>query len=175
MKKIIFISILIFSFSFTGFGFFVDKKILDAYFNISYYTNKTDNTVTYYYDYNKYMTNTISMSAIHFSDSKDNNVHVSLSIYSENKLNDSIEEIHFFNDDFMATFSVSYMEGNYLLVSMVDFILFGKISRLKTILMFKTGNVKMMYNFNNIVYKYDIDDKTSSMVSKIMNSYNSSL
>nr|WP_270817864.1 hypothetical protein [Brachyspira hyodysenteriae] len=156
------------------FSFFVDKKILDAYFDISYHTNRNDNSITYFYYYNKYITNSISMEAVYYSDStNENNISVHLIIYPENKLDDSIEEIHFFNDDFMSTFTVSYMEGNYLLISIVNFILFDEISRLKTILMFKNGGVKMMYNFNNIVYKYNIDDKTSSMVYKIMNNYNS--
>ena len=38
---------------------------------------------------------------------------------------------------------------------------------IKTIKMFQNGNVQMMYNYKGKIYKYPIDDKTSSMVAKI--------
>lgn len=169
MKKILLILTLLFAFSFSAFGFFVDKRILDAYFKIYYPENKTP--YDYMYIYNRNKTNTITMYAPYISSANKNQADVKMQIFTDIILDDTVKEISFFNDDFISTFSASYIYANNLSIISVfdfDYKLFDDTSKIKTIKMFQNGNVQMMYNYKGKTYKYPIDDKTSSIVSKML-------
>lgn len=170
MKKILLIFALLFSFSFLAYGLTVNKTILDAYFEIYYPENKAP--YDYMYIYNRNKTNTITMFAPYTSSDNKNEIDVNFQIFTDIILDNTVKEVSFFNDDFIATFSASYIHINNLSVISVfdfDYKLFDNVSKSKTIKMFQNGNVQMMYNYKGKTYKYPIDDKTSSMVAKIFN------
>ncbi|MEI0603810.1 hypothetical protein R4K55_06270 [Brachyspira alvinipulli] len=170
MKKILLIFTLLFSFSFLAYGLTVNKTILDAYFEIYYPENKAP--YDYMYIYNRNKTNTITMYAPYISSANKNQADVKIQIFTGIILDNTVKEISFFNDDFIATFSASYVHINNLSVISVfdfDYKLFDDTSKIKTVKMFQNGNVQMMYNYKGKTYKYPIDNKTSSMVAKILN------
>ncbi|TKZ31714.1 hypothetical protein [Brachyspira catarrhinii] len=173
MKKILLIFTLFFAFSFSAFGFFIDKKILDAYFEAHYPVDTNNNPIpddeSIYYTYNQNKTNTVTISALYLPNIDKDKADVTIKIYTDKKIDDTIKEVSFFNDDFIATFSVTYIaDYNYILIYESNFLLFTDISKLKTIRMFQNGNIQMMYNYKGKTYKYPIDDKTSSMVAKML-------
>ena len=178
MKKILLIFTLLLAFSFSAFGFFVDKKILDAYFEAHYPVDSNNNPIpddeSIYYTYNYGKTNTKTMYALYFID--DDKADVNIQIYTDMIFGDEdVKEISFFNDDFIVTFesfSGKYNNSDYSYISVFDssYIILTDMNKIRTrtIKMLQNGNVQMMYNYKGKTYKYPIDDKTSSMVAKML-------
>lgn len=171
IKISIFTAIIIFN-TFLCYAITVDKKIADAYFK-SYYpedNNKNASSVAdIYYVYNENKTNTIVLEGEYISEIDNEKVNINMLFYPNIKLTESVNEVHFFNNDFLVTFSASYMKhSNYLLIMEFDLIFFNSLNREKIISMFKDGNVQIMYNFNGKTYKYSIDDETASLIGKLM-------
>ncbi|MEI0603806.1 hypothetical protein R4K55_06250 [Brachyspira alvinipulli] len=177
MKKILLIFALLLGFSFSAFSFLIDKKILDTYFEAHYPLDINNNPIpdynSIYYTYNYGKTNTITMYALYFIDD-DDKVDVNIQIYTDMIFGDEdVKEISFFNDDFIVTFesfSGKYNNSDYSYISVFDssYIRLTDMNKRRTIKMFQNGNVQMMYNYKGKTYKYPIDDKTSSMVAKML-------
>lgn len=177
MKKILLIFTLLLGFSFSAFGFFVDKKILDAYFEAHYPVDSNNNPISddesIYYTYNQNKTNTVTISALYLPNIDKNKADVTIKIYTDKKIDDTVKEISFFNDDFIVTFesfSGKYNNSDYSYISVFDssYIILTDMNKRRIIKMFQNGNVQMMYNYKGKTYKYPIDDKTSSMVAKML-------
>lgn len=178
MKKILLIFTLLLGFSFSAFSFLIDKKILDAYFEAHYPVDSNNNPIpdynSIYYTYNYGKTNTITMYALYFPNIDKDKADVKIQIYTDMIFGDEdVKEISFFNDDFIVTFesfSGKYNNSDYSYIYVFDssYIILTDMNKRRIIKMFQNGNVQMMYNYKGKTYKYPIDDKTSSMVAKML-------
>ncbi|KLI61679.1 MULTISPECIES: hypothetical protein [Brachyspira] len=171
IKIFIFTAIIIFN-TFLCYAITVDKKIADAYLK-SYYpedNNKNASSVAdIYYVYNENKTNTIVLEGEYIAEIDNGTVDINMLFYPNIKLTESVNEVHFFNNDFLVTFSASYMKhSNYLLIMELNLILFNSFEKQKIISMFKNGGVQIMYNFNGKTYKYPIDDETSNLIGQLI-------